>query len=114
MAEAAVRFVAFMCGHPPCALGIRVHPVMVPAGLLACGSLWCPAFPARASGIVGRHSPLTVAGAATGLVPDGYAAPCSLLIPLPWPGWEPAPHRRDTGGREREGARLESSGGRSS
>src|SRR5690606_31280010 len=29
------------------------------------------------------RSPLTVAGAATDLVPDGYAAPCSLLIPLP-------------------------------
>ena len=29
-----------------------------------------------------RRSPLTVAGAATDLVPDGYAAPCSLFHPL--------------------------------
>src|SRR5690349_8656131 len=33
--------------------------------------------------VFGTRSPLTVAGAATDLVPDGYAAPCSLLIPLP-------------------------------
>lgn len=56
---------------------------MAMAGLLACASLpkWprLPGFPVacgRASG-----SAPTVAGAATDLVPDGYAAPCSLLLP---------------------------------
>lgn len=56
---------------------------MAMAGLLACAS-WpsrpcLPGFPVasqRASG-----SAPTVAGAATDLVPDGYAAPCSLLLP---------------------------------
>jgi hypothetical protein len=33
-----------------------------------------------------KSSPLTVAGAATVLRPDGYVAPCSLLIPV---GWRP-------------------------
>jgi hypothetical protein len=54
------------------------------AGLLARGSLRSPAFPPTlwaVSGIVGLRSPLTVAGAATVSVPDGYASPCSLLIP---------------------------------
>src|SRR5690606_32399176 len=72
-----------------------------PAGLLAHGSLRSPAFPVlegrlanrkslqlflpnsrRPIGMRGR-SPLTVAWAATDLVPDGYTAPCSLLIPSP-------------------------------
>ena len=53
------------------------------AGLLARGLMLLRAFPAEKLGQWHRRKnlPLTVAGAATDLVPDGYAAPCSLLIP---------------------------------
>jgi len=40
------------------------------------------AFPGEPQWLVQRHSPLTVAGAVTDLVPFGYAAPCSLFLPL--------------------------------
>lgn len=36
-----------------------------------------------ASGMCRRRSPLTVAGAATVLIPDGYVAPCSLFSRFP-------------------------------
>lgn len=56
------------------------------AGLLAHGSQrFRPSQPIWP--VVSRkNSPLTVAGAATVLRPDGYVAPCSLLIPVGlWP-----------------------------
>jgi len=36
------------------------------------------------------RSPLTVAGAVTGLAPDGYTSPYSLLFPLALGDWEPS------------------------
>jgi|GEM_PF-1912806 len=72
--------------HPGTPRPVRVKDTM--AGLLTCGSTLGPTFPAlfkcelfganrrRPVVFVGRRSPLTVAGAATDLVPtDGRAEP---------------------------------------
>ncbi len=57
------------------------------AGLLACGSSRFPPLPGTAwvqkPVVIEGRSPLTVAGAATVSVPNGYASPCSLFIRLP-------------------------------
>lgn len=63
-------------GHPARSIGFTTS-----AGLLARGSMLRPAFPGEPSGMIERRSPLTVAGAAPDLCPDGRA-PDSLLIPL--------------------------------
>jgi hypothetical protein len=65
------------------------HPgrveVNVEAGLLARGSQRLRTFPVPMDQWhLRKSSPLTVAGAATVLRPDGYVAPCSLLIPVGW------------------------------
>lgn len=52
------------------------------AGLLAHGSTrFRPSRP-KGQWLIRKNSPSTVAGAATVLRPDGYVAPCSLLIPV--------------------------------
>ena len=67
----------------------RVRGWSAMAGLLARGSSPVPRLPGRSgqwralalAGMAhGGGSPLTVAGAATESVPDGYASPCSHLI----------------------------------
>lgn len=64
-------------------LHCRHHMAPLMAGLLTCGSTFSRTFPSlcRLSGIHRGHSPLTVAGAVTGLAPFGYSSPYSLFIP---------------------------------
>jgi len=69
------------------------HPARVEvkdemAGLLTCGSQLAWSFPGGSPVAFQGHSPLTVAGAVTDLVPVGYASPCSLLIPIRVPDAE--------------------------
>ena len=68
------------------------------AGFLARGLVLRSPFPGRhapgkhAQWVLGGSGPLTVAGAATVPVPDGYAAPCSLLHPAAHSiGWNQGP-----------------------
>jgi len=62
------------------------------AGLLACGlTLYPPSRPLAGQWRFGYRSPLTVAGAATVSVPDGYASPCSLFIRRAFSLAEPSP-----------------------